>query len=53
MIIGLVVLLILLALLIVFLYRRFKVKEDGLTSKVTGFDNNKGYDLEPNDGPST
>jgi hypothetical protein len=49
----LVVLLILLALLIVFLYKRFKTKEEGLTSKVTGFDNNRGYDLEPNEGPST
>ncbi|CAD8196986.1 unnamed protein product [Paramecium octaurelia] len=52
-IIGLIILLILLAFLLAYLYRKFKVKEEGLTSQVQGFDNQKGYDLEPNDAPAT
>ncbi|CAD8118683.1 unnamed protein product [Paramecium sonneborni] len=52
-IIGLIILLILLAFLLAYLYRRFRIKEEGLTSAVQGFDNQKGYDLEPNDAPAT
>ncbi|CAK60178.1 unnamed protein product (macronuclear) [Paramecium tetraurelia] len=52
-IIGLIILLILLAFLLAYLYRKYKVKEEGLTSQVSGFDNQKGYDLEPNDAPAT
>ena len=52
MIIGLIILLILLAFLLAYLYRRFKTTEEGLTSQSKN-DDQKGYNLEPNDAPAT
>lgn len=47
--IGLIVLLVLLAFLLAYLYGRFKEKEKDLVASISGFDSTRQYQMEPND----
>lgn len=49
-IMGFIVLLILLSILLVYLYTRYKLKKDKLNDDIQGFGDgaqNRGYDLDP------
>lgn len=43
--IGLLILLILMAVFLAYLYNKFKAKKDALTAEISGF-GDKGYDME-------
>lgn len=46
--IGLTILLVLLAMVLAYLYKRFKLKKDVLEAEISGFENKGGYSVDTN-----